>query len=129
MHAAKRQSFASLIRGTAATLHNCLRRAGVLMAVVALDQRASAAVLGLRGLNPHVAAALGDWRKRSNLRAAVPRQGAPAAAVDVRAAAAGASSFGMGGTNAHLLAGVAAGSLAGAPRPAIAWQRTRRAFV
>lgn len=96
------------------------------MAVAALDQRASAAVLNLRGLNPHVAAALGDWRKRAGLSAAIPRQGAPAPVADARAAAAGASSFGMGGTNAHLLASTAAGSLATAARPTITWQRNRR---
>lgn len=97
------------------------------MAAAALDTHAAAAVLGLRSLNPYVAAALGDWRKRACLDAAVPRQYAPAPAAGGLPPAAGASSFGMGGTNAHLLAGAAVGALtAGAQQP-VSWQRSRRA--
>ena len=100
---------------------------GALMAAAALDTRAAAAVLGLRTLNPYVAAALGDWRKRACLGAAVPRQYAPAPAAERPPAAAGASSFGMGGTNAHLLAGAAPGALSAGTQQPVLWQRSRRA--
>lgn len=100
---------------------------GALMAAAALDTHAAPAVLGLRVLNPYVAAALGDWRKRACLGAAVPRQYAPVPAPAGLAPAAGASSFGMGGTNAHLLAGAAPGPLAAGTQQPVLWQRSRHA--
>ena len=99
------------------------------MAAAALDTHAAPAVLGLRVLNPYVAAALGDWRKRACLGAAVPRQYAPAPAPEGSPPAAGASSFGMGGTNAHLLAGAAPGALAAGTQQPVLWQRSRHAAL
>jgi len=55
----------------------------------------------------------------------VPRQDAPAAAAARIAPAAGASSFGMGGTNAHALVGAAAGGMVAAAPLAHAWRRAR----
>lgn len=78
------------------------------MAVKALEQQAHAAVLNCRNLNSYASAALSDWGKQCALEASIPRQMAPSASSGVAAgnAAAGTSSFGMSGTNAHLLAAV-----------------------
>lgn len=98
--------------------------AGVFMAMQTLQQRSHAAVRNLRTLNPYVANALSDWGyKGCSMPASLPRMVAPACTWQAHALA-GASSFGMGGTNAHLLSGV--------PEPrqdgraaAHAWQRSR----
>lgn len=76
---------------------------GALGALRALHQRAAPAVLHLRQLNPHVRAALQDWRGSS--AASVARQTAAlahAGGAGTRLAA-GTSSFGMGGVNAHVV--------------------------
>ncbi len=95
---------------------------GIFMAVKALEQRAHAAVLNCHSLNTYVSSALSDWGKQCMLAAKVPRQLSPAAAT--ANAAAGTSSFGMSGTNAHLLV-----SVPFTPSPATAptaiWKRAR----
>jgi len=96
--------------------------AGIFMAVKALEQRAHAAVLGCRNLNTYVSATLSDWGKQCSLAAKVPRQMGPGAAVP--AAAAGTSSFGMSGTNAHLLVSVPFTPSAAAA-PDVVWNRAR----
>ena len=93
------------------------------MAVQSLQQRCNAAILNLRSLNPYVANALADWSKGSDLKATVPRM-ATASSAWRPDALAGASSFGMGGTNAHLLTSVPT------PRQPVAakhsvWMRSR----
>jgi hypothetical protein len=59
---------------------------GALLAVAALQQAAAPGVMCLRGVNPYVGAALGDWRKRAGEAPLVPR--APAAAPQLAAASA-----------------------------------------
>ena len=81
---------------------------GLLLAASALQARAVAPVKHLRTLNPYVAAATSDWRRRCGLVAAIPMQGGPgggAAESEAggRCALAGTSSFGMSGVNAHAL--------------------------
>jgi acyl transferase domain-containing protein len=95
------------------------------MAVKALEQQAHAAVQSLRNVNAYVASALADWAKAKTggLRAAVPRQMAPAAGAKTGSAA-GTSSFGMSGTNAHLLASTPHAPVDPAALPS-PWQRDR----
>ena len=77
---------------------------GIFLAAESLRQRSHPGVLSLRSMNPYVAAALGDWRK-AGVASSVPRQSG-AGATWQPASAAGASSFGMSGTNAHALVSV-----------------------
>ncbi len=59
--------------------------------------------MNLRNTNPYVASTLGDWQKGgAGLTAHVPRTAAPSAAAGAQTAA-GTSSFGMSGVNAHAL--------------------------
>jgi acyl transferase domain-containing protein/acyl carrier protein len=77
---------------------------GALLAMQALHHGTAPAIMHLRGMNPYVGSALGDWPKRTGLKASVPRQlGAQSV---TSATAAGTSSFGMGGTNTHLIIAV-----------------------
>ena len=46
----------------------------MLLAAGALREGAGAPILHLRNTNPHVAAALADWRRSSGRAAAAPRQ-------------------------------------------------------
>lgn len=62
-------------------------------------------MLNLRNANPYVASALADWSKRGGLTSNIPRTSAGASDFSEQSAA-GTSSFGMSGTNAHLLAAV-----------------------
>lgn len=57
---------------------------GGLLALSALQHQACPAVVNLRDVNPYVAAALGDWRSRSQMHAHVPRQAAPGVSLQVR---------------------------------------------
>ena len=95
---------------------------GIFLAAETLRQHSHPAVLNLRSVTPYVEAALSDWRK-AGVAASAPRQSSPGASWQP-AAAAGASSFGMSGTNAHLMLSVpsprAHADLASAP-----WQRMR----
>ena len=75
---------------------------GALLAHAALMYACRPAVMHLRNPNAYVEAALQDWRKSSNACGAVQRQRAPSA-VATSAHAAGSSSFGMSGINAHVI--------------------------
>lgn len=81
---------------------------GALLAVQALHHKDTPAIMHLRNMNPYVDSALGDWGKRAGMQASVARQlGAqPSIAPRAGEVAAGTSSFGMGGTNTHLLVAV-----------------------
>ena len=88
-----------------------------------LQQRYHVGILNLRSVNPYVANALGHWSKGSDLKPVVPRVSAASCTWNPRALA-GSSSFGMGGTNAHVLASVPSPRQ---PKPpsACLWQRLR----
>ena len=82
---------------------------GLLLAAGSQQARAAAPIRHLRNVNPYVAAALSDWRRRCGLTAALPLQLAPRiaggpAGEDILAAT---SSFGMSGVNAHAMVAAA----------------------
>lgn len=99
---------------------------GVLMAVKSLHQSAAASILGLRTLNPYVATAVSGWDKVNAPKTLLPRElGANAARQRDSLQAAGASSFGMSGVNAHVLV---TNAVFGAPvheSTAKQWRRSR----
>ncbi|CAL8465605.1 g5141 [Coccomyxa elongata] len=72
---------------------------GAFLAITALRERCAPAIMGLRNMNPYVAAALGDWEKRSGRQPLLPR----ATTLHCVPSLAGTSSFGMSGVNAHML--------------------------
>ena len=76
--------------------------AGVSFAIAALRHESAPSIKHLRSINPHVVAALGDWRKHHHMHAFLPRQ-ASAASSGQLSQMAGTSSMGMSGVNAHLL--------------------------
>lgn len=102
---------------------------GLLLAFSVQRQAAQAPIVNLHELNPYVASAVEDWRRRHSLLAALPRQQAPkpVSATGSMAAVAGTSSFGMSGVNAHMLlsAVAAAGDSAAAAGESLPWQRQR----
>ncbi len=78
--------------------------AGILMATLQLQQQANAAVLNCRNLNEYVRTSLAAWKAQNGLASAISRQFGPSPRAMTQPAA-GTSSFGMSGTNAHLIAG------------------------
>jgi acyl transferase domain-containing protein len=96
------------------------------MATKALEQQGRATVLHCRNMNSYVSAALSDWGKQCALSASVARQTSPStsyATIDARPTA-GTSSFGMSGTNAHLLAAMPFAASQNEVGPAF-WKRAR----
>lgn len=77
-----------------------------------------------RNLNPHVASALTDWRSQARLASTIARTGTAAAQERAELPVAGTSSFGMSGTNAHLML-TAEGEVPEADLTAPVWQRSR----
>jgi acyl transferase domain-containing protein len=77
---------------------------GLLLAASMASQQAAPAIMHLRSMNPYVQTALSDWAARGGGRALhLPRQYAAGAAPSPQPGAAGTSSFGMSGVNAHML--------------------------
>ena len=86
---------------------------------------AQAPIMHLRSLNSYVEAALGDWGRLHSLAGQAPRSAGPCAQPGL---AAGTSSFGMSGVNAHLLAAASPGQQqqeASQPLRDLHWQRQR----
>ena len=75
---------------------------------MALSQQARAPIKHLRNLNPYAEAALGDWQRKSWVQGQLPRQCSADSSGSTHDQAAGTSSFGMSGVNAHLLLTAAA---------------------
>lgn len=73
------------------------RFAGALLAVAALQQAGGPGVMCLRGVNPYVGAALGDWQRRGGEAPLVPRAAAAAPELHSQGAIAGVAYI----SNAH----------------------------
>ena len=101
-----------------------LCRAGLFMALQTHDQHLHTASLGCRSLNTYVTVALSRWSMDIGIQPSIPRQLRPST-MTRNVHAAGAGSFGMSGTNAHLVLNVLLPSNDIQPREC-SWQRTRR---
>ena len=101
-----------------------LCRAGLFMALQTHDQHLHTASLGCRSLNTYVTVALSRWSMDIGIQPSIPRQLKPST-MTRNVHAAGTSSFGMSGTNAHLVLNVLLPSNDIQPREC-SWQRTRR---
>lgn len=75
---------------------------GVILAAHAMRLMESPGIMHLRTVNPYVASAISEWQRRQ-VAVSAPRQRSAQAIVAHNVPTAGTSSFGMGGTNAHLL--------------------------
>ena len=91
-----------------------------------LQQGANAAVLNCRNLNDYVKTSLAAWKSQNGLASGIPRQLGPSPAAIMNPAA-GTSSFGMSGTNAHLIAGRSPADRSPAGPLQDHWQRARQA--
>ena len=102
---------------------------GVLLAAQALHIRASPPIMHLRTVNPFVEAAFSDWSRSGSSGSSAPRTLQPAVDESAMPRAAGASSFGMSGVNAHVL--IAAPPHSSPPvdpreaKAAVQWRRQR----
>ena len=76
---------------------------GLLLASGMDSHQAAPAIMHLRFMNPYVQAALGDWGTAGGRALHLPRQFAAGSAASAAPGAAGTSSFGMSGVNAHML--------------------------
>jgi hypothetical protein len=76
------------------------------MALKSQEQKALLAMMNCRTLNSYVSSALMGWNKQSDISASIPRVFG-SLVESKEASAAGTSSFGMSGTNAHMLISVA----------------------
>ncbi len=75
------------------------------MLVKAQENKLHPSVMNCRNLNSYVASALSTWTKQNALMVSIPRQLGLAMQSCVSDAA-GTSSFGMSGTNAHLITSI-----------------------
>lgn len=76
------------------------------MALKSQEQKALLAMMNCRTLNSYVSSVLMGWIKQCDLSASIPRVFG-SLVESKEASAAGTSSFGMSGTNAHMLISVA----------------------
>ena len=77
--------------------------AGILMLIKAQEHKINPSMMNCRRLNSYVTSAISTWNNQSALTASIPRE-LGLAAQQQSSKAAGTSSFGMSGTNAHLIA-------------------------
>ena len=93
---------------------------GALLALTQISSWCQPGIKHLRGMNQYVQAAFQDWRKSHHAAASTQRQFGPA----VDGLAAGTSSFGMSGINAHAIL-APGGYVEVGNRHEVAWQRAR----
>ena len=94
---------------------------GLLLAHLQLGTTGQPSVMHLRGMNPYVQATLQDWKKTHSAETVIQRQSSPA----VSGSAAGCSSFGMSGINAHAILLPSDRTAGEQSQTQIAWRRVR----